>query len=70
MCGTDGTEFGCEWTNKALADADIGEDASAKILYRNADAMMSRALEKARLAQPPPRNHGQSGQRGHRKANA
>ena len=43
VCGTDGTEFGCEWTNKALADAEIGEDARAKILYRNAEAMMSRA---------------------------
>jgi predicted TIM-barrel fold metal-dependent hydrolase len=42
VCGTDGTEFGCEWTSKALADAQIGEDARAKILHRNAAAMMSR----------------------------
>jgi predicted TIM-barrel fold metal-dependent hydrolase len=42
VCGTDGTEFGCEWTNKALAEAEIGEDARAKILHRNAAAMMSR----------------------------
>jgi len=42
VCGTDGTEFGCEWTSKALADAEIGEDARAKILHRNAEAMMSR----------------------------
>src|SRR5215813_2168525 len=42
VCGTDGTEFGCEWTNKALADAEIGEDARAQILHRNAAAMMSR----------------------------
>jgi predicted TIM-barrel fold metal-dependent hydrolase len=41
VCGTDGTEFGCEWTNKALADAEIGEDARAKILHRNAAAMLS-----------------------------
>jgi predicted TIM-barrel fold metal-dependent hydrolase len=42
VCGTDGTEFGCEWTNKALAEAEIGEEARAKILHRNAAAMMSR----------------------------
>lgn len=42
VCGTDGTEFGCEWTNRALAETEIGEDARAKILHRNAAAMMSR----------------------------
>ena len=42
VCGTDGTEFGCEWTSKALADAQIDEDAREKILHRNAAAMMSR----------------------------
>ena len=42
VCGTDGTEFGCEWTSKALADAQIGDDARAKILHQNATAMMSR----------------------------
>ena len=47
MCGTDGTEFGCEWTSKALADARIGEDARAKILHRNAAAMMSGLAEVA-----------------------
>src|SRR3954469_21333894 len=25
VCGTDGTEFGCDWTRKALAEAQIGE---------------------------------------------
>src|SRR5438876_906895 len=40
VCGTDGTEFGCEWTNKALAEAQIGEDAREKILYGNAAAML------------------------------
>ena len=48
VCGTDGTEFGCEWTSKALAEANIGEDARAKILHRNAEAMMSRL---AKIAQ-------------------
>jgi len=41
VCGTDGTEFGCEWTSKALAEAEIGEDARAQILHRNAAAMLS-----------------------------
>jgi len=47
VCGTDGTEFGCEWTSKALADAQIGDDARAKILHRNAEAMMSRLAKVA-----------------------
>jgi hypothetical protein len=41
VCGTDGTEFGCEWTAKALAEAEIGEDARQKILHGNAAAMLS-----------------------------
>ena len=41
VCGTDGTEFGCEWTTKALADAEIGEDARQKILHGNAVAMLA-----------------------------
>ncbi len=47
VCGTDGTEFGCEWTSKALAEAEIGEDARAQILHRNATAMMSRLAKAA-----------------------
>jgi len=47
LCGTDGTEFGCEWTSKALAEAQIGEEARAKILHRNATAMMSRLAKVA-----------------------
>jgi predicted TIM-barrel fold metal-dependent hydrolase len=42
MCGTDGTEFGCDWTRKALAEAEIGEDAREQILHRNATAMLAR----------------------------
>jgi predicted TIM-barrel fold metal-dependent hydrolase len=41
VCGTDGTEFGCEWTSKALADAQIGEEAREKILHGNAAALLS-----------------------------
>ena len=49
VCGTDGTEFGCDWTRKALADAQIGEDAREQILHRNAAAMLARVQ---RIAQP------------------
>jgi predicted TIM-barrel fold metal-dependent hydrolase len=42
VCGTDGTAFGVDWTQKALADAHIGEAARALILERNATAMMAR----------------------------
>ena len=42
VCGTDGTAFGVDWTRKALAEAQIGEDAREKILHRNAAAMLSR----------------------------
>ncbi len=47
VCGTDGSEFGCDWTLKALADARIGEDERQKILYRNAAAMLA---ERAQIA--------------------
>src|SRR6185503_8618631 len=43
VCGTDGTEFGVDWTRKALAEADIGEEARGQILHRNAAAMIARA---------------------------
>jgi predicted TIM-barrel fold metal-dependent hydrolase len=51
VCGTDGTEFGCDWTRKALAEAQIGEDARAQILHGNAAAML------ARVATTAPREH-------------
>jgi hypothetical protein len=44
---TDGTEFGFEWASKALAEAEICEDARAQILHRNAAAMMSRLAKAA-----------------------
>src|SRR5438093_2356916 len=34
VCGTDGTEFGCEWTSKALAGAQVGDEAREKILHQ------------------------------------
>jgi predicted TIM-barrel fold metal-dependent hydrolase len=47
VCGTDGSEFGCDWTRKALADARIGEDAREQILHRNAAAMIARVVRGA-----------------------
>ena len=44
ICGTDGTEFGCEWTNNALKDADIGAEAREKIAQGNAQRMLARHL--------------------------
>ncbi|MGH7048737.1 MAG: amidohydrolase family protein [Stellaceae bacterium] len=42
VCGTDGTAFGVDWTRKALAEADIGEDAREHILRGNAAALLGR----------------------------
>jgi predicted TIM-barrel fold metal-dependent hydrolase len=51
VCGTDGTEFGCDWTRKALAEAQIGEEAREQILHRNAAAMLTRvAAQRERAA--------------------
>jgi predicted TIM-barrel fold metal-dependent hydrolase len=47
VCGTDGTEFGCDWTRKAIAEAEIGEEAREQILQRNAAAMLARAARPA-----------------------
>ncbi|HVH80817.1 MAG TPA: amidohydrolase family protein [Stellaceae bacterium] len=43
VCGTDGTEFGCDWTRKALEEAEIGEAAREQILRGNAAAIIGRA---------------------------
>jgi predicted TIM-barrel fold metal-dependent hydrolase len=50
VCGTDGSEFGVDWTRKALADARIGEEARELILHRNAAALMARVVEGERVA--------------------
>jgi predicted TIM-barrel fold metal-dependent hydrolase len=41
VCGTDGTEFGVEWTSKAIADARIDAEAKAQILHRNAAGLLA-----------------------------
>jgi predicted TIM-barrel fold metal-dependent hydrolase len=48
ICGTDGTEFGVEWTKKALAESEIGDEAREKILTGNAAAMLARRAAGAR----------------------
>jgi predicted TIM-barrel fold metal-dependent hydrolase len=50
VCGTDGSAFGVDWTRKALADAQIGEEAREQILRRNAAAMMARVVGGAERA--------------------
>src|SRR5438067_3787440 len=41
VCGTDGTEFGVNWTTKAIAESQIGADAREQILHRNASGMLA-----------------------------
>ena len=52
VCGTDGTEFGVEWTKKALADAQISADAREQILNGNAATMLSRRGNAAQRMRP------------------
>src|ERR1700756_668731 len=47
VCGTDGSEFGCDWTRKALAEAEIGQEAREQILNGNAAAMLARVARTA-----------------------
>ena len=49
--GTDGTEFGGQWSNKAVADADIGDEARQKILHGNAAAMLGHLAPLARFGE-------------------
>jgi hypothetical protein len=48
ICGTDGTEFGVEWTKKALADAQVGSETREQILNGNAAAMLARCAASAK----------------------
>ena len=53
VCGTDGTDFGCDWSRKALAEAEISDDAREQILHGNAAAMLAgvvRAAQQERAA--------------------
>src|SRR5437764_12515584 len=42
VCGTDGTEFGVDWTHKAVTEAEIGEVAREQILHHNAAVLLAR----------------------------
>lgn len=46
--GTDGTEFGIEWSTRAVAEANIGAEAREKILHRNATALFGHLLTRGR----------------------
>jgi predicted TIM-barrel fold metal-dependent hydrolase len=48
ICGTDGTEFGVEWTKKALAEAQVGSETREQILNGNAAAMLARCAASAK----------------------
>lgn len=45
--GTDGSAFRVDWTRKALAEAQIGEEAREQILHRNAAAVPTRVVRTA-----------------------
>jgi len=51
LFGTDGTEFGGRWSTKAVADAEIGDEARRKILYANAAKMLSHLAPLAQYGQ-------------------
>lgn len=42
VCGTDGTEFGCDWTHKAIAEARIDAAEREQILHGNAAGLLAR----------------------------
>jgi len=44
VCGTDGSAFGVDWTQKALADAQLDEKSRDQILRSNAAAMIARVV--------------------------
>jgi predicted TIM-barrel fold metal-dependent hydrolase len=51
LFGTDGTEFGADWSNKAVAEADIGEDARNAIRHGNAARVLAHLTEFAPLSE-------------------
>jgi aminocarboxymuconate-semialdehyde decarboxylase len=46
--GTDGTEFGCDWSTRAVEAAQIGAAARDQIFHRNAVALLSHLVPLAR----------------------
>ena len=51
LFGTDGTEFGGTWSTRAVNDADIGDEARQKILWRNAAKMLAHLAPLAQYGQ-------------------
>lgn len=49
--GTDGSAFGCNWTTKALDEAEISDQAKQKILHHNAANMLSHLAPLAQYGQ-------------------
>lgn len=49
--GTDGSAFGCEWSTKALNEAEISDEARQKILHQNAATMLSHLAPLAQFGQ-------------------
>lgn len=49
LFGTDGTEFGCEWTNKALIDTGLTEADRRKIMHDNAAWLMAHLVPLAQF---------------------
>jgi len=47
VCGSDGTSFGMDWTNKAVAEARISETEKQLILEGNAEALLARGRHAA-----------------------
>lgn len=51
LFGTDGTEFGCDWSNKAIADSGLSASEQRMILHDNAVAMLSHLVPLADFRQ-------------------
>lgn len=49
--GTDGTEFGCEWSANAIAESGLSEREQRMILHDNAAAMLSHLVPLARFSE-------------------
>ncbi|MDC0033548.1 amidohydrolase family protein [Alphaproteobacteria bacterium] len=49
--GTDGSAFGCDWSTKAINEAEISDEARQKILHHNAANMLSHLAPLAQFGQ-------------------
>ena len=51
MFGTDGSVFGCNWSTKAINEAEISDEARQKILHHTAANMLSHLAPLAQFGQ-------------------